>query len=88
MTSRALVAGLLYVLVWEGRPRRARSRASGSSASASTRWAIADAAGVGGRITSDTLEPATAVLLAAVVVVVALVIAVRRLSAFEIPQAD
>jgi ABC-2 type transport system permease protein len=87
LTSRALVAGLLYILVWEGALASSFPGIRFLSIRQYT-LGIADAAGVGGRITSDTLEPATAVLLAAVVVVVGLVIAIRRLGAFEIPQAD
>jgi len=87
VTSRALVVGLLYILVWEGALAGSFPGIRFLSIRQYT-LAIADAAGVGGRVTSDTLEPATAVLLAAVVVGVALVLAIRRLSAFEIPQAD
>jgi ABC-2 type transport system permease protein len=87
VTSRALVAGLLYILVWEG---------ALASSFPGTRFlsirqytlAIADAAGVGGLVTSDVLAPATAVLLGAVVVVVALALAIRRLGVFEVPQGD
>lgn len=87
VTGRALIAGLVYVLVWEG---ALASLFEGIRFLSIRQYAlgIADATGVGGRITSDTLEPATAVLLAAVATVVALVVAVRRLRAFEIPQAD
>ncbi len=87
VTGRALIAGLVYVLVWEG---ALASFFSGIRFLSIRQYAlgIADAAGVGGRITSDTLEPATAVLLAVVVTVVALVVAIRRLRSFEIPQAD
>ena len=87
VTSRALIAGLAYVLIWEG---ALASFFSGIRFLSIRQYAlgIADAAGVGGRITSDTLEPVSAVLLAVVVTVVALVVAVRRLGAFELPQAD
>jgi hypothetical protein len=49
---------------------------------------IADAAGVGGRITQDTLSAGSAVALGAVLVVAAVVIALRRLQSFEVPEAD
>ncbi len=67
VTSRALVAGLLYILVWEG---ALASSFPGIRFLSIRQYAlaIADAAGVGGRITGDTLEPATAVLLSAIVV--------------------
>jgi ABC-2 type transport system permease protein len=87
LTSRALIAGLVYVLVWEGLLAGFFSGIRFLSIRQYT-LGIADAAGVGGRITSDVLDPATAVLLAVVVVVVALYVATRRLGAFEIPQAD
>lgn len=87
VTGRALIAGLLYVLVWEG---ALADLFSGIRFLSIRQYilGIADAAGVGGRITSDTLELGTAVILATIVVAGAFVVAVRRLSAFEIPQAD
>ncbi len=87
LTSRALIAGLVYVLVWEG---VLASYFTGIRFLSIRQYTlgIADAAGVGGQITRDTLGAGTAVFLAVVVVVVALVVATRRLSAFEIPQAD
>ena len=87
MTSRALVAGLLYILVWEGALASSFPGIRFLSIRQYT-LGIADAAGVGGRVTGDTLDAATAVLLAAVVVVVAIVLAIRRLSVFQIPQSD
>jgi len=87
VTGRALIAGLLYVLVWEG---ALADLFSGIRFLSIRQYilGIADAAGVGGRVTSDTLELGTAVILATIVVAGAFVVAVRRLSAFEIPQAD
>jgi ABC-2 type transport system permease protein len=87
VTGRALIAGLLYVLVWEG---ALADFFSGIRFLSIRQYVlgIADAAGVGGRLTGDTLEVGTAVVLALVVVVGALVVAVRRLGSFEIPQAD
>jgi ABC-2 type transport system permease protein len=87
VTGRALIAGLLYVLVWEG---ALADFFSGIRFLSIRQYilGIADAAGVGGRVTSDNLELGTAVVLALVVVFGALVIAVRRLGSFEIPQAD
>jgi ABC-2 type transport system permease protein len=86
LTSRALVAGLIYVLVWEGTLANFFSGVRFLSIRQYT-LGIADAAGVD-RISSDTLAPATAVVLALVVSVGALVVAIRRLSVFQIPQAD
>jgi len=87
VTGRALIAGLLYVLIWEGllaglfagiRVLSIRQYVLG----------IADAAGVGGRITADTLPVGSAAALGAVVLVGAVVVALRRLQSFEVPQAD
>ena len=87
VTGRALIAGLLYVLVWEG---ALADLFSGIRFLSIRQYilAIADAAGAGGRIDADTLDLPTAVILAAIVTVGAVVVAVRRLSVFEIPQAD
>ena len=87
VTSRALIIGLVYVLVWEG---ALASWFPGIRFLSIRQYTlgVADMAGVNGLITSDTLAPAAAVLLAIVVASVALLIAIRRLSAFEIPQAD
>ena len=87
LTTRALIAGLVYMLVWEGVLAGLFSGIRFLSIRQYT-LGIADAAGVGGRITRDAMEPGTAVLLAVLVVVIALVVATRRLSVFEIPQAD
>ena len=76
----------MYVLVWEGALASSFPGIRFLSIRQYT-LGIADAAGVGGRITSDTLAPATRCSWRSWVVV-ALVIAVRRLSVFEIPQAD
>jgi len=87
ITGRALIAGLVFVVLWEGvlanflpgiRFLSIRQYALG----------IADAAGVGGRVTADTLEPGQAIVLGAIVAVAATLIAIRRLGRFEIPQED
>jgi ABC-2 type transport system permease protein len=87
VTGRALIAGLIYVLIWEGilaglfagiRVLSIRQYVLG----------ISDAAGVGGRITTDALPLGSAAGLGAVVLVGAVVIALRRLQSFEVPQAD
>lgn len=87
VTSRALVVGLLYSLVWEGALASFFSGIRFLSVRQYT-LGIADAAGVGGRITADTLEATPAILLAVVVVLAAFLVAIRRLRSFEIPQAD
>ena len=87
VTGRALIAGLLYVLIWEGvlanlfagiRVLSIRQYVLG----------LADAAGVSGRITADVLPAGSALLLASVVAVAAVAVALRRLQGFEVPQAD
>lgn len=87
VTSRALIAGLVYVIIWEGilanllqgiRFLSIRQYALG----------IADAAGVNGRITPGTLDAIPAIALGATLTAFAALIAVRRLGRFEIPQED
>jgi ABC-2 type transport system permease protein len=87
VTSRALIAGLVFVVIWEGvlanllagiRFLSIRQYALG----------IADAAGVDGRITPDTLDALPAIALGAIVTIVATLVAIRRLGGFEIPQED
>jgi len=87
VTNRAFIAGLLYVIVWEG---LLASLFAGIRVFSIRQYilGIADAAGVGGRITQDTLSAGSAVALGIVVVIVAVVIALRRLQAFEVPEAD
>ena len=87
VTSRALVFGLLYSLVWEG----ALAAFFGGIRFLSIRQyalGIADAAGVGGRITADTLDAVPAIALALLALLAAVLVAIRRLRSFEIPQAD
>ncbi len=87
VTSRSLIVGLVYVILWEGvlanffsgiRVLSVRQYALG----------IADAAGVNGRITPDTLAGTSALALALLVTAAAMLLAIRRLQAFEVPQAD
>jgi len=87
LTSRALVGGLIYMLLWEG---VLANFLSGIRFLSVRQYAlgIADAAGVNGQITPETLNGTTAVALAVAVTLVAAIVAVRRLQAFEIPQSD
>lgn len=87
ITSRALIAGLAYVILWEGllaglfagvRVLSIRQYVLG----------IADAAGVGGRVSADALAAGSAIALGTVVLVGAVVVALRRLQSFEVRQAD
>lgn len=86
VTSRALIVGLLYVLVWEGALAGSFPGIRFLSVRQYT-LGIADAL-AGGGTTADALDPAVAVLLSVVVVLVALGVAVRRLETFQIPQSD
>jgi len=88
VTSRALIAGLLYVFIWEG----LISGIFGATAYLSVRhYCLGIADGV------STLDPrlldakfggAEAFVLAAVVTVVALVLSVRRLGGLELGEAE
>lgn len=86
-TSRALVFGLLYVLIWEG---VLTGFFSGLRTFSVHQYVlgISDLAGVNGRVMSDTMAGGTAVGLAVLVTVLATAFAATRLSAFELPQAD
>jgi ABC-2 type transport system permease protein len=87
VTGRALIAGLLYILVWEG---LLANLFAGIRVLSIRQYVLglADAAGVSGRITADALPAGSALLLAAVVAVLAVGVALRRLRAFEVPQVD
>ncbi len=87
VTGRALIAGLLYVLIWEG---LLANLFAGIRVLSIRQYVLglADAAGVSGRITTDTLPAGSALGLGVVVAVLAVVVALRRLQAFEVPQAD
>ncbi|MDP9482629.1 MAG: ABC transporter permease subunit [Chloroflexota bacterium] len=88
VTGRALAIGLVYILVWEGvlaglfegtRTFSIRQYALG----------VADAiAGGDGAASGERLAGQTAITLAVVVLVFALLIAVRRLQTYEIGEAD
>lgn len=82
VTSRALIIGLAYVVVWEGvvsglfagtRPLSVRQHA----------LAVAEWLGGEGAVAAE-LEPAAALVMAALVAVVATVLAVRRLERVEL----
>ena len=87
LTSRALIVGLVYVIIWEGVLANFFSGIRVLSVRQYT-LGIADAAGVGGRITPDALTGSSALVLATVVAAAAVLLAIRRLQAFEVPQAD
>jgi ABC-2 type transport system permease protein len=83
VTSRAFIVGLIYVLVWEGFLAALFAGTKTFSVRQGA-LAIADSIGDVGDVLGDTLEPSTALIVAALAVAAALVIAVRRVSAFEI----
>lgn len=87
ITSRALIAGLVLVVLWEGVLANFLPGIRFLSIRQYT-LGIADAAGVGGRVMADTLDPGPAIGLGAVVVIAATLVAIRRLGGFEIPQED
>jgi ABC-2 type transport system permease protein len=87
LTSRALIVGLVFILLWEGVLANFLSGIRFLSIRQYT-LGIADAAGVAGRVTRDVLDAPPAVALGVVVTAVALLVAVRRLEGFEIPQED
>ena len=87
VTGRALAIGLVYVLVWEGVLAGLLEGIRTLSIRQYT-LAISEAISHPGVTDPDRLDVRTALLLAAVAVVLATVIAVRRLSVFEIGRAD
>ena len=83
VASRAFIVGLIYVLVWEGflaglfagtRTFSVRHQA----------LAVADAIGDVAGVLGQMLEPTSALVVAALAVIAAVAVAIRRLSAFEI----
>jgi ABC-2 type transport system permease protein len=88
VTSRALIAGLLYVFIWEG----LLAGLFASTALLSVRqYTLALAgwiAGDDGRAITSSVEVQTAAALAVVVLVVAVAIAIRRLGSWEVRTAE
>lgn len=86
VTSRALVLGLGYILIWEG---FLASLFAGTKNLSVREYTLSVAQAVAGRDVSSAAPIAVAVAapLAAAVTVVAVVIAVRRLGSFEVKEA-
>ncbi|HEX8939069.1 MAG TPA: ABC transporter permease [Candidatus Limnocylindrales bacterium] len=86
-TGRALIAGLIYVLVWEG---LLANLLAGIRFLSIRQYVlgVADAAGVGGTVSKSGLAPEVSIGLALVVLAVAVALGLRRLQRFEVPQAD
>lgn len=87
VTGRALAIGLIYVLVWEGVLAGLLEGIRSLSIRQYT-LSITTAISYPAVRHPDLLDPAMAVLLSAVAIVVATAIAVRRLRSFQIGQAD
>jgi ABC-2 type transport system permease protein len=88
VTSRALIAGLLYVFIWEG---LLAGLFAGTALLSVRQYVLALAgwiAGADGRAITSSVEVQTAAVLAVVVFVVAVAIAIRRLGSWEVRTAD
>lgn len=88
VTSRALIAGLLYVFIWEG---LLAGLFAGTAVLSVRQYVLALAgwvAGGDGEAITSSVDVQTAVVLAVVVLVVAVAIAIRRLASWEVRTAD
>lgn len=86
VTSRALVIGLVYTLIWEG---VVTSLLEGTRFLSIRQATLGVAAALGGeRRGSDPLEPVISLVILVVVTVGALVIATRQLARFEVRGGD
>lgn len=88
MTSRALIAGLLYVFIWEG---LLAGLFAGTALLSVRQYILALAgwvAGDGGEVIKSSVGVLTAVVLAVVVLAVSSAIAIRRLASWEVRTAD
>jgi ABC-2 type transport system permease protein len=83
VTSRAFIGGLVYVLVWEG---FLAALFAGTRTFSVRQQALSVADAIAGiaDVVGETLPPGTAIVVASLAVALALVIAVRRVAAFEI----
>ncbi len=87
VTGRALAIGLIYILVWEG---ILAGLLEGTRVLSIRQYTLAISGAIAqpGVSDPDRLDASTALVLAMVVIAVAVLIAVRRLAAFQISQAD
>ena len=86
VTSRALVIGLVYTLIWEG---VVAGLLEGTRYLSIRQATLGVAAALGGkRPGAEPLEPAISVVILGVVIVGALLIATRQLSRFEVRGGD
>ena len=87
VTGRALAIGLIYVLVWEG---VLAGLLEGTRVLSIRQYTLAISAAISHPAVTNPnlLDARTALVLAAVAIALAVVLAVRRLAAFKIGQAD
>jgi ABC-2 type transport system permease protein len=88
VTSRALIAGLLYVFIWEG---LLAGLFAGTALLSVRQYVLAFArslAGSEGEVIKSSVDVQTAIVLAVVVFAIALVIAIRRLATWEVRTAE
>jgi ABC-2 type transport system permease protein len=86
VTSRALVIGLVYTLIWEG---VVAGLLEGTRYLSIRQATLGVAAALGGeRRGSDPLDPTISVVILTVVIVGALLIATRQLARFEVRGGD
>ncbi len=87
VTSRALPVGLVYILVWEG---ILAGLFEGTRVFSVRQYALGISAAIGapGPPDPNLLDGATALLLAALAVGLATLVAIRRLTTFEVGEAD
>ena len=85
VTSRALPVGLVYILVWEG---ILAGLFEGTRVLSVRQYALGISAAIAGRPDPNLLDGATALLLAALAVGLATLVAIRRLTTFEVGETD
>jgi ABC-2 type transport system permease protein len=88
VTSRALIAGLLYVFIWEG---LLAGLFAGTALLSVRQYILALAgsvAGADGEAIKSSINVQTAIVLALVVLAVSIAIAIRRLASWEVRTAE
>jgi ABC-2 type transport system permease protein len=88
MTGRALIAGLLYIFIWEG---LIAGLFAGTALFSVRQYVLAFArwlAGSEGSSIHSTVEPSTALAMSVLVLVVAVLLAARRLAVWEVRTAE
>lgn len=85
VTSRALPVGLVYILVWEG---ILAGLFEGTRVLSVRQFALGISAAIAGRPDPNLLDGATALLLTALAVGLGTLVAIRRLTTFEVGETD